>query len=118
MGRKRFQDDFNFRENIVVEKTENVKNENFESESNKNQKLRSQELNMYDVIEMLGGYQISQHNIVPLQENTGECILCHNKTNSVDRNICYDCHEKYISEIYKKAKESALLGNSSFVFKW
>ncbi len=66
-----------------------------------------------ELIDMLAGYQMSEHNIVDFIEESGECKICGKKTNSEIRKICYECHGEHIYEIYKAAKECVETGKDT-----
>lgn len=81
-------------------------------------KLNKLEISVKDAFKMLAGYQISSHNIAPLREKTGKCIICGKDTNSEMRNICFDCHDKHIKNIYDNAMKSLEEKKESFTYEW
>lgn len=61
------------------------------------------EITVKQAVDMLAGYQQSPHTIVKLdtQNGVGECLICGEKTNAVERCICWKCHGKYMKGIYQ-----------------
>lgn len=74
-------------------------------------------LNLSQVMDMLAGYQMSEHAVVDFKEDSGMCLLCGKSTNSKARCICYDCHGKHMKGIYDKASETLEAGKSSFEYE-
>lgn len=84
----------------------------------KTQSKNSISINVEDAVKMLAGYQISQHNISPLNEDSGKCVICGSNTNSEMRNICFSCHGQHIKNIYELTEQAIKKGESSFIYKW
>lgn len=75
-------------------------------------------LDVEQAMDMLAGYQMSEHAVVDFKEDSGVCLLCGKSTNSAARCICYDCHGKHMKPIYEKAKESIRTGKKTFEYEY
>ena len=75
-------------------------------------------LSVNEVIDMLGGYQMSDHSIIVTKENSGKCLLCGKITNAEMRKICYDCHKKHIKPIYEQMKTAISNGKYEIEYKY
>lgn len=68
-------------------------------------------LSTRDIIDMLAGYQIESNSIIKTspENNTGTCMICGAGTNAPERKICFNCHKKYMKDIYNQISSDALL---------
>lgn len=66
-----------------------------------------------DVLSAFAGYLPTQVNFMP-RDDSGECVICGNKTSSSMRTICFDCLQRRGQELYLKAKKSVEIGDKEF----
>lgn len=66
-----------------------------------------------DVLSAFAGYLPTQVNFMP-RDDSGECVICGNKTSSSMRAICFDCIQRRGQELYLKAKKSIENGDTEF----
>lgn len=71
-------------------------------------------LSTRDIIDMLAGYQIESNSVIKTspENNTGNCLLCGAGTNAPERKICFDCHKKYMKDIYNQVSSDSLLSET------
>lgn len=79
---------------------------------------KSVKLSIVEVMDMLAGYQMSEHAVVDFKEDSGKCLICGKKTNSVKRCICYECHKTHMKKIYEKAREAIKNGIDTITYEF
>lgn len=101
-------------ESLVVEKREApIKEEVFSMTDEVNKTIT---LSVRDALDILAGYEMDTHPVIKVSpsNDTGTCLMCGKGTNAPERKLCWECHGKYVKDVYKNAVDALESGNQFF----